>query len=63
MIVTDNCPCKDCERRYPACHDSCEAYIQYSNDRAQIRKELAAQSRDYYAFVKRIYKQKRRKNL
>ena len=63
MIVKDNCPCKGCERRYPACHDSCEAYIQYSAARAQIRKELAAQSQDYHAFVKRIYKQKRRKNL
>lgn len=23
---TSGCPCKDCEDRYPGCHDRCEGY-------------------------------------
>lgn len=23
------CPCKDCGDRFPTCHDSCPAYIQW----------------------------------
>ncbi len=35
--------CKDCEERYPACHDHCEKYknakTEYENIKRLVRKE------------------------
>ena len=40
-MVTINC-CYECDKRYPACHDSCEVYIaakqKHEEKKAQIRK-------------------------
>lgn len=63
MIVKDNCPCKDCTDRQLGCHDTCDAYTQYSKERRRIRAEQAAQNQDYFAFVNRVYKHNRRKNI
>lgn len=63
MIVKDNCPCKDCTNRQLGCHDTCDAYTQYSKKRRRMRAEQAAQNQDHFAFVNRVYKHNRRKNI
>lgn len=44
--------CKDCEKRYPGCHDYCEDYLDEKEQdeklKAKIRKEKQAED-DYYA--------------
>ena len=39
-------PCKDCEKRYPCCHDACEVYQKYHAEREAIRKEREKQKRE-----------------
>lgn len=29
MLSFGKSPCKDCDRRYPACHDKCQEYSVY----------------------------------
>ena len=57
------CPCKDCIDRHPNCHSACDAYARYSNERARICEERRLQSTDLFAYVERVIKHKRRKNL
>lgn len=57
------CPCKDCPDRHPNCHSACDAYAQYSNERTRICEERRLQSNDHFAYVERVIKHKRRKNL
>lgn len=33
-------PCKDCETRYVGCHDSCEKYIRYKQERESSLKYI-----------------------
>lgn len=47
-------PCKDCQDRYPACHDKCERYISFRKEldkyKEEERKEKEALRNDrYYA--------------
>lgn len=53
-----NAPCRNCDNRHPACHDSCKAYIQAKKQRnvqiAEIRKKRN-QDREYYQYkTKRV---------
>jgi hypothetical protein len=34
-------PCKDCEERYPACHDKCEKYKDWKGDVLKKKKAIA----------------------
>lgn len=39
-----NAPCKNCEERSPACHDSCEKYQAFKADRAQMKHNMTVMS-------------------
>lgn len=32
-------PCKGCEERFPACHDSCEKYQAWKKDREEAKEK------------------------
>lgn len=57
------CPCKDCTDRHLNCHSACDAYAQYSNERRHVCEESRQQSNDHFAYIERVIKHKRRKNL
>ncbi len=38
-------PCRDCEKRYPGCHDKCEPYSDFKKEVERIHAE-AMKSRD-----------------
>jgi len=42
------CPCKDCEERYPACHDQCGKFREFRKeiDRKRIAEQTARESSD-----------------
>lgn len=31
-------PCKGCEKRHPGCHDKCDDYQEFAEERKQIRE-------------------------
>ena len=35
-VKNTNVPCYKCEKRRPACHDSCKEYIQFKQDNQKI---------------------------
>lgn len=37
-------PCKDCVRRFPLCHTSCEDYARYKEEYEAIKTELLLRS-------------------
>lgn len=45
-----NAPCKDCEKRYPACHSSCDLYKEWETKNSERRKliqKLRGQERSF----------------
>lgn len=51
--------CIDCNKRYPGCHDKCEVYTKYSQEREKIRREKQNQFvyKDYIS--NRLWHEKR----
>lgn len=58
MVIKSNCPCKDCEKRYPACHDTCDAYTRYKLERARIQEAERQQANDIFAYIERVNRRK-----
>ena len=38
-------PCKDCEKRTPGCHSTCEEYIQFRKERDEMLNKKREESR------------------
>lgn len=32
--------CRNCEKRYPACHDTCESYLEEKQKNAEIKNHI-----------------------
>ena len=47
-------PCKNCPDRYPACHDSCEKYIDYKAKRSEQYVYTVNKNSDYRKNLKRV---------
>lgn len=53
-------PCKNCENRHLACHDTCEAYKQFAKENEESRKQLTEENFNkstLYAIKRRRYYQ------
>ena len=43
-------PCKDCVDRYLACHDKCERYIQFRQERDNILAKMRQEKESVISF-------------
>ena len=54
-------PCKDCEDRYPACHDLCSQYRRWVAERDEIKQKRKENAKEHDYFVAASMRHMRKK--
>ena len=53
--------CLDCQERHPACHDTCEKYLEAKNNHEKIKKAIV-DAKDYDIYKAKIIRETEKKN-
>lgn len=48
-------PCKNCEKRHPNCHSSCDEYLKAKEEYDRCKRRIIPESWYYHDYNKRLY--------